>query len=204
MFLLDYPQGSQEWLEFRRCGIGASDAPVLMGVGYKDDSPYRLWREKMFGESKEINPSMLRGKSFEPMIRALAEQKAGISFIADTMYQSVDKLWQFASLDGINHEERVILECKYTSKINHDLAREDKVPEKYYPQIQHQLACLPEKYSYCIYASYHEKCEDNLILVKVPRDASYIKKLITTEEAFYRDHMLTGIAPPEPKEKKAK
>ena len=41
-------QQSEEWLEFRRSRIGASDAPIIMGVSpWK--THYKLWVEKIQG-----------------------------------------------------------------------------------------------------------------------------------------------------------
>ena len=39
-------QGTSEWLENRKNHIGASDAPVVMGVS-PWDTPYKLWENKL-------------------------------------------------------------------------------------------------------------------------------------------------------------
>jgi putative phage-type endonuclease len=59
----------EEWLAERRKGLGSSDAALLMGVGYEDDSEYGLWLDKTgraaHGEQTE---AMRRGVWLEPHV----------------------------------------------------------------------------------------------------------------------------------------
>lgn len=49
-----------EWLRARRQMIGGSDAPVIYGHGYADQSRYSLWQEKAFGIVHEHDESDLK------------------------------------------------------------------------------------------------------------------------------------------------
>jgi hypothetical protein len=63
---LDFEQSTEEWLSWRRGGIGASDAPVVMGL-----SPWQKEGELLLlktGQRLErpANDAMQRGKRLEP------------------------------------------------------------------------------------------------------------------------------------------
>ena len=73
---INIEQRSQAWLDWRRCGVSASDASVILGVSsYK--SRWQLWAEKS-GILKEpdlsANPHVLRGMEQEDDARNQMEQ----------------------------------------------------------------------------------------------------------------------------------
>ena len=129
----------KEWLEWRKLGLGASDAPVVMGV-----SPWKtrhqLWLEKTGQKVDEpTNQYILdKGHAMEPKARALFE-------ITDNdSYPPVNLVHQFisyirCSLDGYSCVKNQVLEIKYVGKEDHENAAKGIVPEKYYWQLQHQL-----------------------------------------------------------------
>ncbi|MCW7552720.1 YqaJ viral recombinase family protein [Endozoicomonas gorgoniicola] len=74
-------QRSQAWLDWRRCGVSASDAAVILGLSpYK--SRWQLWLEKRGSEISSIfkepdlsaNPHVLRGMEQEDDARNQMEQ----------------------------------------------------------------------------------------------------------------------------------
>src|SRR6266404_2041612 len=80
------PQNSKEWLAWRTSGLGASDAPVIMGVS-PFTSQFELWLEKTgLGEREAFNPNavkaMARGTLLEPEARDCYEYKMGGIFEA--------------------------------------------------------------------------------------------------------------------------
>ena len=67
----------EEWLEWRREGIGASDAPVIMGVS-PWTTPLQLWENKLLGKSGQLETSsMRRGKDMEKEARRHFEEQMG-------------------------------------------------------------------------------------------------------------------------------
>lgn len=186
---IELEQGSPEWLDFRRSHIGASDAPIIMGV-----SPWKkihaLYLEKISGESKTFySNAMRRGNELEEPVRQMVAEKLGIEF-ATVVLESVEMPYLSASLDGINEEKEVFLEIKCPLGEDHETAREKKVPEKYYPQIQHTFLVTGFKKGY--YASYQE---NDLIIFEVERDDKYIAKMLKEEKAFHH-RTITFDAPP--------
>ncbi len=171
-------QGSQEWLDFRKDRIGASDAPVIMGAS-PWSTPYKLWQVKLGMTEVRQNDAMRRGLELEPMIRREYELMTGINVHPDVVVHP-ERDWMIASLDGINREKKVAVEIKNANEKDHQEAVEGRVPKKYYPQIQHQFACLTD---FSVHYFSHRQGE--FALVEVKRDEDYIQELYKKEEEFY-------------------
>lgn len=172
-------QGSEEWLEWRKKGIGASDAPVIMGENpWK--APYELWLEKMGLATTPMNEHMLRGKKFEEEARILAEEMTGLLFFP--CVRTHPKIeWMLASLDGLSPESDVLLEIKCPTKANHEKIIKKGVPSYYKAQLQHQLAVTGIEKG--IFFSFFE---GDGHIVHFERDEAYIEDLIEREGIFYR------------------
>lgn len=189
MKLLNYKQGSLEWLAMRKQAIGASDAAIIQGI-----SPYKtrhaLWLEKVSDVAQVETASMTFGKENEEPARNLFETMSGITMFSDRTYASDSDPWRIASLDGIDIDHSVIVEIKCANKVDHVTASHGKVPEKYIPQVQHQLAVTDLKHGF--YFSYHK---GQGIIVEVKRDDVYLEKLLKQEDEFYHKNMLGMEAP---------
>jgi putative phage-type endonuclease len=184
---IDVEQNTQEWLDFRKNCIGASDAPIIMGVSpWK--TPYELWKEKRSESKNETNYAMRRGTEMEPEARAYASEMIGAD-LRPVVCQSTIYPWAIASIDGMDEENTLVVEVKCPGEIDHNIALGGNIPEKYYPQIQHQLFVtgLPM----ALYFSYDG---DEGCLVRVDRNDDYIKKMMIKEEEFFNS-MLSGNAP---------
>ena len=174
-------QGTEEWLEFRKRKIGASDAPVIMGVAPKrwGKTPYKLWQLKLGRcDEQPMSYAMQRGHQLEPKARKDIELMHGCS-LEPAVLEHPEHSWMVASMDGYNRRKGIGLEIKWVSKVDTDLARLGQVPDHYYPQLQHQMAV--SGLSKIHYYSCHE--EGN-VLLEVPRDEEYIEELIRKEQEF--------------------
>jgi len=74
--IIDLQQGSKAWLDWRKNGIGSSDAPAFMG-GNPWKSARRLLQEKHKG-SNYRNAAMMRGHELEPYARNEYEIEFGV------------------------------------------------------------------------------------------------------------------------------
>ncbi|HEY3527500.1 MAG TPA: YqaJ viral recombinase family protein [Nitrososphaeraceae archaeon] len=169
-------QRTEEWLNFRKSGIGASDAPVIMKVSpWK--TPYELWQEKLNLRA----PPIVNFIDKEEEARKCFEYKMGIEAPPEVLIHS-ELQWMFASLDGFNKSKNVLLEIKCPGQHDHNFVKNNKiVPEKYYPQLQHQMEVAGV--DKCYYFSYVSH-EDNVTL-EINRDEKYINNLIKKEEDFF-------------------
>lgn len=179
---------NDNWMKWRSKGIGSSDAPVIMGVSpWK--TPLQLWEEKV-GISKAFqgNFATQRGNEMEPKARAAFELESGYEF-SPVVAEHASYPYIRASLDGFNSEINAILEIKCPGKDDHALAVSGKVPEKYWPQLQHQLLVTGAKQ--CFYYSYDGEAGATVV---VEPDVPYITTLLQAETAFW-DLVMNKTAP---------
>jgi putative phage-type endonuclease len=172
-------QGSPEWLELRRSKVGASDAAVILGLS-PWTTPYQLWEQKLGLRDVEVNSAMRRGSEMEEEARKEFEHLTGLVVFPDVCFHPEHE-WMMASLDGIDMERKNMVEIKCVSRKDHQTAIEGNVPDKYYPQLQHQLAVTGLQSVY--YFSYDPL---NPVTLQVARDEAYIADMIEKEKEFYR------------------
>lgn len=192
--IVNYPQNSVEWLQWRRGKIGASDAPVIMGVSpYK--TPLQLWEEQVYGKTQETNAAMQMGKDIEPIARAQINLDNKTNY-QPTCMQSKRRNWMIASLDGWDEKSpsSKILEIKNANAEDHEIARKGKIPEHHYPQLQHQMIVSGQEE--VLYLSWSRAMGVKVI---VQRDEDYCKILIEREEEFY--DRLNSFKAPSPTDK---
>lgn len=172
-------QNTQEWIEMRKNYIGASDAPIIMKVS-PWRTPFQLWEEKLgVGKKQQENSSMRYGKENEEKARLAYEAHTGNLVTADIIFHPT-RSYAMASLDGINMNGDLIVEIKNANQKDHEMAKSGKVPDKYFPQLQHQLDCLPGAVLH--YWSFYN---NEGVLVEVERDEEYISQLVLEEGKFW-------------------
>ena len=181
-------QNTHEWLEFRRKKIGASDAPVILEVSpWK--TPYQLWIEKTSGTPSITTHHQKRGLELEELARQTFEKKTGtIMFPKVVLHPSFD--WMMASLDGIDIDGQAIVEIKCPGPSDHESAKAGKIPEKYIPQLQHQLAVTGLQWAY-----YFSFDGTDGVIVEIERDEVFIAKMIELEQVFW-GYIETCTPPP--------
>ena len=89
-----------DWLEYRKQGIGGSDASVVCGINrYK--SPVELWMEKTDQmPSQEAGEAAYWGTQLEPFVRAEFTKRTGIEVIHTMqLLQSEEHPFMLANLD---------------------------------------------------------------------------------------------------------
>lgn len=135
---IELEQGTSEWLTWRKSGVGASEAPMVMGV-----SPYRsaleLWKEKT-GQCppQPTHPGMLRGIRLEPEARTWYENKMEVMVRPQCVEHDTIPYLK-ASLDGLDLFGTLFVEIKCPGKKDHDVALAGRVPYHYWVQMQYQM-----------------------------------------------------------------
>lgn len=172
-------QNTEEWLEIRRSKIGASDAPIIMGISpWK--TPYQLWEEKLqLTAPSQKRSYMQRGLDLEEKARECFEKQTGLIVFPQVIYHPEHE-WMMASLDGIDFAHKNIVEIKCPGREDHAQALNGKVPEKYFPQLQHQMEVAGVDESW--YFSF-DGVDGKYI--KVYRDDKYVSKLVAKEQEFW-------------------
>lgn len=182
-------QGSQEWLDARRNRIMASDVPVIMGV-HKYTTLYQLWQDKLGLLHRKSNACMDFGKMMEPRILAHFNQDRCLDLKPTVVFHDQHK-WIGASFDGLSDDGTIGIEIKCANADDHACAKEGRVPEHYYPQVQWQLLCKDLKKHY--YLSYHN---DDIVVLEVGGNEEYQKSMFDKASLFWNDHVL-ALEPPE-------
>ena len=185
-------QGSNAWLEFRHDKIGGSDAPAIMGVSpWK--KPYGLWREKMGLSSNGFkSAAMQRGIDLESKARDWVNAQL-ITAFEPAIFVSSDIHYMMISLDGWDKDGGRALEIKCPGEKDHALAKKGKIPDYYFPQLQHAMYVMNlQEMLYCSFDG------EEGVFVTVIRDDEYITKLLIEEDRFYQ--CLLQRIPPECKE----
>lgn len=175
----------EDWLEYRKQGIGGSDAAVACGISrYK--SPVELWLEKT-GQlpAQEAGEAAYWGTQLEPLVRAEFTRRTGIE-VTHTMQllQSVEHPFMLANLDGTcEHPDfgPCIFEAKTASAYK---AKEwdNSIPEEYLLQIQHYMAVTGYRGAYIA-----ALIGGNTFRWKfIERDDELIAAMIQLEERFWQ------------------
>jgi len=185
---LDLQQNGTTWLAWRRGGVGASDAPVIMGV-----SPWMdletLWLEKTGRHpGRPSSHAMRRGVALEPEARARYIRVTG-THVEPVCLEHTSRNWMRASLDGLSADGGTAVEIKCPGAADHEIALAGGVPEKYLPQLQHLLAVSGARV--CHYWSYRD---GEGALVEVAPDRAYARRLVERELEFWR-HVLADRRP---------
>lgn len=165
----------------RRNFIGASDAPAIMGV-----SPwcteYEKWEEKVgLRENEGDNWAKKWGKLKEEEARQEFERQTGL-IVFPQRFVHPEHEWMVATLDGIDIERKDIVEIKCPGKIDHESAMDGVIPEKYIPQLVHQMIVMNLDYIY--YFSW-QPSSNNTLLLRL--DSDYAKTLLDKEKAFWNN-----------------
>lgn len=181
----------EEWLAWRRTGIGGSDAPAVMDV-----SPwctrFQKYEEKVFGKKDEDNASKAFGRAGEEGARREVEALFNKEFFTANV-ERIDNPWIKASLDGLDLDCTTVIEIKKANKEDHALAKKGQVPTKYYPQLQHIVQTLG--FAGIVYFSSPADGSKGIAL-EIPRDDAYIEKeLFPNEREFW--NMVVNQEPPE-------
>lgn len=149
--------GSPEWLEFRKTGIGGSDAAAILGL-----SPFKtniqVWEEKVGLRTPDDiseEPQVKYGKESEDLLVklfALDYPQYKVKIDKKTVYR---RGFMFASLDGELTDRETGEEGFYegkTSEVHSHLLMSKwykQIPEYYYTQILHYFIVTQKSFAWC-------------------------------------------------------
>ncbi|MGV9742820.1 YqaJ viral recombinase family nuclease [Nocardia farcinica] len=179
-----------EWLRVRRLGLGGSDCSAVMGMS-KYETPYTVWEDKT-GRAPEVDESeaMLWGNLLEPVIRAEAMRRLGLTFTLPGTLRSLTRPWQRANLDGLASDGGII-ECKNTGAW---MAPhwDGQVPDHAELQCQHNMAVTGATHAWVAGLV----GGDRLVIARVDRDDELIELIVREESRLWHECVLTDTPPP--------
>lgn len=185
MNVLDFPQGSAEWLQSRAGKVTASRiSDVLAKIKAGEAASRRDYRAQIVAEvltgrpqgDNFTNAEMQWGTETEPFARSAYEVQEGL--LVDTvglvLHPRIDRA--AASPDGLAGDGLLEIKCPKTAT-HLQYVLDGVVPSKYFPQMQWQMACTER--AWCDFVSFDPRLPDDLQLFKVrcPRDDAKIKEM---------------------------
>lgn len=184
-----------DWLNWRKRGLGGSDAGAVLGLGNpKYSSPMKVYLDKtgQLPPDDSTSEQAEAGNRLEPVVAGWFQDK-----MADAgkpvevrerheLLQHADYPFMLANVDReIICPERGLglLECKTADKYFMDEWEEDRIPDTYYIQVQHYLAVEPRyqfAYIACLVGG------NRFVYKEIERDEEVISYLIQMESDFWR------------------
>lgn len=210
---------SKEQLQFRKTGIGGSDAAGAVGMS-RFSNPLEVYLSKIRDDKKPITESMERGSILEPFIKRLFEKRTGFSFKKVDNVRSDQYDFMIANLDGFCHSERAIIELKsadYSMKSEWGEEGTDDIPKEYLIQVAHYCTVTNTKKAYIgvlfgnkkLFDSYKfiqglinkgmdiniDELECDLKIYVYSAEPLLQKKIVEREEHFWFENVKKGVLP---------
>lgn len=181
----------EDWLQFRRKGIGSSDAAAACGI-HPYLSMLELWMIKTGRMTSNIDESiegyapLYWGNTLEPMVAKYYQEHTGNKVRrvnAILQHPEPDKHFMLANLDYAvtGSDEVQVLECKTAGEHGAKLWKHG-VPLYVTCQVQHQLAVTGKQAAHiCVLLCGHEAK-----IYRVERDEQLIASIIEQERLFWQ------------------
>lgn len=193
-----------DWLNYRRRGIGGSDVAAILGV-----SPFRTARDIYYDkigvvaidpdESNWVQLEM--GNLLEDLVAQIFQKKTGYRvFKIHKMFYHVKYQFMLADVDyfvELPDGTIALLEIKttnYNAKDNWWLDGREIVPIYYELQGRHYMAVMD--YDRVFFCCLYGNTEDEVIIREIKRDKDYEEELIYLEEAFWMGNVQKRNPPP--------
>lgn len=183
-------QNTDEWHDWRKKHVGASDVPAIMGTcDFKNAEA--IFRSKVYGEKFEGNWATQRGKALEPVVLAMLEDKFECRFDQPSVEFPGWKTLS-ASLDGLCLPKELLVEIKVPSRIKHIGALCGYPPDTYVDQLQTQMLVTGiERVFYCSFSENEPEGFD-LALVEVRADKTRQGLILERAKRFW-DMVASGV-----------
>lgn len=184
----------EEWLNYRRNGIGGSEAAIVVGLN-RFGSPLQLWASKMgIGTEPEETEVMRQGTDFEEYVARRWMEATGKKVRRrNYIFRNTDYPHSIADIDREIIGENAGLECKTTSVYNKSDFESGEIPPTYYVQCQHYMAVMGYDRMYLavlvLSKAFYHFC--------IERDNEEIAALMKKEGDWWEE-FISGDSVPEP------
>lgn len=182
----------EEWLAYRRTGIGGSDSAAVIGL-----NPFRsrieVYADKMgMMPEKEDTESMRLGRDLEQYVADRFCEETGKKVRRNNfMWCHDEHRHMIADVDREVIGENAGLECKTTQAWGGKTIMKGEIPLTYYVQCMHYMAVMGYDRMYLAVYIFGR----GFFHFTIERDEKEIAALIAAETAFWRDHVDAGISP---------
>ena len=194
-----------EWLEWRRKGIGGSDAAAAMDLSPWKTSRDLYWNKLGIESNVDAENNWVQlevGHRLEELVAMIFKVKTGFRiFVKKIMYQHPLYPFMLADLDfliELPDKSLAILECKTCGWNVKDKWWDDQgreiVPAHYEAQGRHYMSVmnLDHVYFCCLYGNRF----DDVIIRHIERDYGYEEEMIYVEKNLWENHIIPRVTPP--------
>lgn len=190
-----------EWLAWRRKGVGGSDVAAALGL-----SPYKTARE-LYYEKIGVEPVIVEGDKsiafqighlLEDVVAQVFAKQTGFSvFQEKKMFQHPLFPFMLADVDRFIHlpnGDIAILECKTAHLETQYLWANGAVPRHYEMQVRHYMAVMNINVAYiaCLFSNR----EDDFVWRKIERDLDEEENNILQLQNFWNSYVISRVEPP--------
>lgn len=191
----------EDWLGYRRQGIGGSDVAAIMGV-----SPFATLRDLY--NDKCGNPDVIQtednwvakevGHRLEDLVAKIFAYKTGYKvFAVRKLFRHPFHSFMQANVDffvELPDGSIAILECKTTNYNSKEKWNDGAVPVNYEWQCRHYMAVMNLNCAYiaCLYGNN----ENEFVYRRIDRDEVIEADMIEMEAHFWNEYVLGRIEPP--------
>lgn len=182
----------EEWLRYRKQGIGGSDAGAICGF-----NPYRtamqVYYDKTTDEIEDIdNEAMRQGRELEDYVAKRFVEETGKKVRrANAMFYDESNPFMLADVDRMIVGENAGLECKTVSPYMAEHWKDDKIPLSYQMQCYHYMSVCNADRWYVAALVYGREFK----VYTLERDEEIIANLIHLEEDFWNNYVQKRVLP---------
>lgn len=188
----------EQWLAWRRIGIGGSDAAALVGLS-PWNTPFSVYADKKgLIPDTDDNEAMRQGRDLENYVASRFSEVSGKRVRrCNAIIQHDEHPFLLANVDRMIAGEDSGLECKTMNPRSPAASalQDGNVPPQYYVQCQHYMSVTGYSKWYLailvLGTDFH--------WFEIPRHEDDIKALVAAEIAFWEKHIECNI-PPAPDE----
>ena len=193
----------EDWLEYRKKGIGGSDVAAIMGI-----SPFATIRD-LFYNKTGVQPVIQEeeesnwvakdvGHRLEDLVAEIFSKKTGLEvFPVRVMFRHPLYPFMLADVDffvRMPDGTFAILECKTCNYNAKDKWADEGIPAHYVLQVRHYLSVMNMQKAFiaCLYGNN----ENEFVYRTIERDLIEEEDIIDQETYFWQEHVLKNVVPP--------
>jgi putative phage-type endonuclease len=187
-----------DWLRERQRGIGASDAPNLVGLGYRDALAVYRAKTAPVGHA-DIEPEdgpLARGIALEPVVAQRYARFMDCELVAPAapIVRNPGAPYQLASPDRFRADNGRMVELKTTLFFDDAWGPSgtDRIPDGYMVQVQQQMGVLGR--DHCDLAALDVTAWE-LRVYRIAFDVDVFEWLTALEAEFWREHVEKRVPP---------
>ncbi len=187
----------EDWLQYRRLGIGGSDIAAICGLS-KWRTPMHVYLEKLGEAPEEVKSEAAEwGTRLEPLIAEKFAQEHPDWAILEkkVMYCHPEHEWALANMDRLiicPKRGRGILEIKTANEYLKQEWDNGNIPDYYYVQLQWYMYIMNLDFGYFATLIGGNKYRE----FEVYRDEELIAQIVRLAEDFWHHYVLMRHCPP--------